>query len=79
MITRKDNIINLCEIKFYSDEFTITKEYNLKVNRMTNLLYSKINKKYSIMNTLISTYGPSKNEYYFTFTNSITLDDLFKF
>ena len=79
MIIRKDNIINLCEIKFYSDEFKITKDYFLKINRRNNLLKEKINKKYSIMNTLISTYGLFKNEYYFTFKNSITLEDLFKF
>lgn len=79
MITRKDNIINLCEIKFYSDEFKITKETFLKINRRTELLREKVAKKYSIMNTLISTYGPMKNEYYFSFANSITLEELFRF
>lgn len=79
IIERKDNIINLCEIKFYSDEFKITKDYYLKINRRKNLLMKKINKKYSIMNTLISTFGIYKNEYYYTFTNSIILEDLFKF
>ena len=79
IIERRDNIINLCEIKFYSDEFKITKDYFLKINRRTNLLMEKINKKYSIMNTLISTFGIYKNEYYYSFANSITLEDLFKF
>lgn len=79
MIVRKDNIINLCEIKFYSEEFKVTKEYSLKINRRTNLLKEKINKKYTIMNTLISTYGVFKNEYYFSFANSITLEDLYRF
>ena len=79
MIVRKDNIINLCEIKFYNEEFKVTKEYFLKINRRTNLLKEKINKKYTIMNTLISTYGVFKNEYYFSFANSITLEDLYRF
>ena len=79
VIDRKDNIINLCEIKFYSDEFKITKDYFLKINRRSNLVREKISKKYSVMNTLISTYGIYKNEYYYSFSNSITLDDLFKF
>lgn len=79
VIDRKDNIINLCEIKFYSDEFKITKDYFLKINRRSNLVREKISKKYSVRNTLISTYGIYKNEYYYSFSNSITLDDLFKF
>lgn len=79
LIERKDNIINLCEIKFYSDEFKVTKDYYLKINRRTNLVREKVSKKYSVINTLISTYGLFKNEYYYSFTNSITLEDLFKF
>lgn len=79
IIERKDNIINLCEIKFYSDEYKIAKDYFLKINKRSNLLSQKINKKYSIMNTLISTYGIYKNKYYYTFTNSVALEDLFRF
>ena len=79
VIERKDNIINLCEIKFYSDLFKVNKEYYLKINRRANLLKEKVLKKYSIMNTLISTYGIYKNEYYYSFSNSIVLEDLFKF
>lgn len=79
ILTRKDNIVNICEIKFYSDKLALDKENYLKVNRRTNLLLEKINKKYSIMNVLISTYGIKKNEYSNVFSNSITLDDLFRF
>ncbi len=32
VLKRKDNVINLCEIKFYSSEFIVSKEYSLKVN-----------------------------------------------
>ncbi len=79
VIERKDNVINLCELKFYSDEFKITKEYALKINRRTNLVKEKIGKKYSVINILISTYGIYKNEYYYSFANSIVLEDLFRF
>lgn len=79
VIDRKDNIINLCELKFYSDLFKVSKDYHLKINRRTNLVKEKVSKKYSVVNTLISTYGLYKNEYYYSFTNSIVLEDLFKF
>lgn len=79
ILTRKDNIINVCEIKFYSDKFVVDKDYYLKVHRRTNLLYEKISNKFSIRNTLISTYGVKRNEYSDVFVNNITLEDLFKF
>ncbi len=79
IIERKDNIINLCEIKFYSDLFKVTKDYSLRINRRSNLIKELVSKKYSVMNTLISTYGLYRNEYYYSFTNSIVLEDLFKF
>ncbi len=79
ILERKDNIINVCEIKFYSDEFSVDKDYFLKVNRRTNLFYGHISKKYSIMNTLISTFGLKRNEYSSVFVKEITLNDLLKF
>ena len=42
VIVRKDNIVNLCEIKFYSDLFNVTKEYHLKIKRRTNLIREKM-------------------------------------
>ena len=79
VIVRKDNIINLCEIKFYSDLYIINKDYHLRINRRANLVKEKVPKKYSIMNTLISTYGIYQNEYKYSFANSIALEDLFRF
>lgn len=32
VLKRKDDVINLCEIKFYSSEFSLSKEYSLKAN-----------------------------------------------
>lgn len=79
IIERMDNIINVCEIKFYSEEFLVNKEYFLKINHRTNLLNEKIRKKCSIMNTLISTYGVKQNEYSSVFIKQISLEDLFRF
>lgn len=79
ILTRKDNIINICEIKFYSSMLSINKEYYLKINNRINMIRGKIGKKYSIMSTLISTYGLNRNLYSNAFVKSITLDDLFRF
>lgn len=76
-IKRNDNIINLCELKFYSNPFTVNKEYFFKINNRSNLLMEKISKKYIVKNTLITTFGITKNEYYSVFSNVLTMDDLF--
>ena len=78
VIERKDNIVNMCEIKFYSDLYVGNKNSHLDLVRKNRVLSDFINKKQTIHNTLITTYGIKDNEYQFDYTNVITLDDLFK-
>ena len=77
IIDRRDDIVNMCECKFYSDEFAVNKDYHFTLVRRKEMLGEKVPKKKAIHNTLITTYGLKHNEYYGDFTNTITLDDLF--
>ena len=77
IIERKDNIINMCEIKFYSDDFVVDKGYHELLIRRKNLLFESINKKTSVHNTLITTFGLKHNMYSSDFINVITIKDLF--
>ena len=77
IIERKDNIINMCEIKFYSDDFAVDKSYDKVLRNRTSLLQQTIPRKMAIHSTLITTYGLKYNEYSSDFSNVITLDDLF--
>ena len=77
LITRNDNVINMCEIKYYSDEFIVNKEYYRTMLRRQEILSQQITQKYVIHNTLITTFGLSYNEYSGIFSNVLTLDDLF--
>lgn len=77
MIDRDDHVINACEIKFYSEEFTVDKAYYMKLMHRENLLRKYIPRKSYVHQTLITTYGLARNEYWSIFTNVITLDDLF--
>ena len=54
IIDRQDNTVNLCEIKFYNDEFTLTKAYaeNLREKRRIFKRLSKTRKQVFI--TLIT-------------------------
>ena len=77
LISRKDNAINMCEIKFYSDDFIVTKEYFRTIQRRIEMLRAKISPKMSIYSTLITTYGLKRNEYSSAFIKTITFEDLF--
>ena len=74
---RKDNIINLCEIKFYSDDYTVSKEYYRRLLQRIKNIQPLVNKKCAVRNTLITTFGLKKNEYSSAFSDVIVLDDLF--
>lgn len=77
LIERSDNIVNLCEIKFYGDTFTISKDYDLNLAHKQNVLQEKLLKRQSVHNILITTYGITDNQYKYRFDKVITLDDLF--
>ncbi|MBQ7746997.1 MAG: ATP-binding protein [Spirochaetia bacterium] len=77
LIERNDNIINSCEIKFYSDIFTVDKDYYNALLHRQQLLKSEISPKIAIHNTLITTFGLAYNEYSGIFTSLITMDQLF--
>ena len=78
IIDRKDHVVNMCEIKFYNDEFTVNKDYHLTLVRRRNMLREMIPRKSTVHNTLITTYGLRRNEYYGDFVRIVTMDDLFK-
>ena len=72
-----DNVVNLCELKFYSGEFSVDYNYEEKMRTRDRLVMEKISRKKVVRNTLVTTYGLKKNSYSGIFVNVITLDDLF--
>ncbi|MCR5517399.1 MAG: ATP-binding protein [Lachnospiraceae bacterium] len=77
IITRSDNVVNMCELKYYGDDYSVKKDYYRKILRRQELLREVIPAKVSIQSTLITTFGLVKNEYNGAFSNVIVLDDLF--
>ena len=63
IINRKDNVVNMCEMKFYNEEFEVDKSYHLVLENRKKLLREKISKKATIHNTLVTTYGLKKRDY----------------
>ena len=77
LIIRNDNVINMCELKFYSGDFEVDKEYYVTLMNRENLLLKNASPKASIRNTLITTFGLKRNEYSSIFSNVVVIDDLF--
>jgi AAA+ ATPase superfamily predicted ATPase len=77
LIERKDNVINLCEMKYANTEFVIDKKYeqNLRNKRETFLNETKTRKTVHI--TMVTTYGVKRNEYSGLIQSEVKMDDLF--
>ena len=77
LINRKDNVVNMCEMKFYGEEFVVTKAYERKLAHRQILLSEMVSRRTVIHPTLITTYGLTYNEYSGAFVHTLTIDDLF--
>lgn len=63
VIDRADDIVNLCEIKFYNDEFSIDANYLKKLRKKESEYRSSTRSKKSIYTNIISTWGLTPNQY----------------
>lgn len=77
LIERNDNIINVCEMKFYKDEFTVNKDYYRTILRRQEMILEKVSPRVAVHSTLVTTFGIKRNEYSNVFNNVVTIDDLF--
>ena len=78
IIERKDNVINMCEIKFYGDEVVVDKNYDRILRHRQALLAEEVSPKMAIHSTLITTYGLKYNEYSGDFIKVIDMNSLFE-
>jgi hypothetical protein len=77
LIDRSDNVVNLCEIKFYASAFAIDKQYDALLRDRTQTLIEHIPRKKTVHLTILSSYGLKQNEYSGQVQSIVTLDDLF--
>ncbi len=63
LIDRKDDSINLCEVKFHAGFFTITKAYYLQMIQKRERFIAYTGTKKQVFLTLITNHGIVENEY----------------
>ncbi len=77
LIARKDQVINLCEMKYSQSEYTITEKVDRSIRNKISDLRVVYGTKYAIYPTLITTYGVVENSYSQELQSVVTMDDLF--
>ena len=78
LIERRDQVINICEIKYSLNEYQIDKDYDQKLRNKVAVFCHETNFRKTIQLSMITTFGIQKNQYSSMVTNEVLLDDLFK-
>ena len=78
VIDRGDQVINLCEIKYASSEFSIDKALDLNLRNKRSAFMAETRTRKAAQTTMITTYGLRKNAYQAGIPFEISLDDLFE-
>ncbi len=63
VIDRRDQTINLCEMKFYTDKFTIDKKYATTLREKATIFKEQTKTRKQIFWVMITPYGIQKNEH----------------
>lgn len=78
VIDRDDQCMNLCEIKFCSEEYSLTKKYVEELSRKKALFQEKTKTKKGLFITLITPFGTKENAHFHSIIDhQLTLEALF--
>lgn len=78
LIDRDDRTINICEMKYYGAEYSVTKEYAQQLRLRREKFKMATGSKKLMLLTLITTYGLLPNEHSLGLIDKVvTLDELF--
>lgn len=78
LIVRKDQVINLCEMKYSGSEYTITEKAHRSINQKIHDFTLVTGTKYAIFPTMVTTYGLVQNSYSDSIQSVVTMEDLFE-
>ena len=78
IIDRADNIVNLCEMKWASDEYVIDKKYDEELRHKSDVFCRQTKIKKAVHLTMITTFGVKHNIYFDSIQSQVVLDQLFE-
>jgi AAA+ ATPase superfamily predicted ATPase len=78
LLDRRDNSINICEMKFYAEKYVVDKKYAAELQRKRTLFKQETNTNKHLFLTLITAHGIPENEHSIGLVDQqITIEDLF--
>jgi hypothetical protein len=77
LIIRKDNVVNLCEMKFSGGTYTIDKDEEIKLRNRIETLKGTLSPRQTVHLTLVTTFGLSNGKHSGIVQKQVELDDLF--
>jgi len=77
VIERSDKYIYLCEMKFSSEEYVITKDYEQRLRSRMSLFRECTKTRKALLNTFVTTYGVKTGMHSGIVNHQVLLDDLF--
>jgi hypothetical protein len=78
LIDRNDNVINICELKFYNSQFTIDKNYHANLRNKIIEFQKETKTNKNIFLTMVTTFGVNQNQYSTEIMeNELTMECLF--
>ena len=77
LIDRKDGVVNVCEVKFVTGEFSIGAKYAHELENKLSVLKDETQSEKSLHLTMITVSGVKRNEYSYLVHSQVRLDDLF--
>lgn len=78
VIDRRDQIVNLCEMKFSSSPYVIDSDYDERLRSRAETFRSSTKTKKALHTIFITTYGVERNKYSGNVQRVLTLQDLFQ-
>ena len=77
IIDRADNTINLCEVKYSENLYSLDKEEYMKIQKRISVFKEATNTRSNIIPTMITTFGMKEGTYSDQIIAKINMEDLF--
>ena len=77
VIDRADNVVNLCEMKFYNKPYVMTSKDSDDIDRKVATFMEATGTDKNVIVTMVTSKGLERNEYSESVQKTITLEDLF--
>lgn len=78
LIDRKDDVINICEMKFVGEEYVINEAYEKKLRERISLFKHITKTRKAVNCTFVTTFGIKQNTHSDIVSTEIILEDLFE-